>query len=100
MLYYQLDASQDPDRSAFLKTLSDKYGKPDSAYPSFENPSFYGWNLDNDVSFDYFPCLDAKSDVVLISVSYNFYLDMRSFPGACPLRRLWKPKPQKSLPLS
>nr|WP_302111433.1 toll/interleukin-1 receptor domain-containing protein [uncultured Acetatifactor sp.] len=79
MLYYQLDASQDPDRSAFLKTLSDKYGKPDSAYPSFENPSFYGWNLDNDVSFDYFPCLDAKSDVVLISVSYNFYLDMRSF---------------------
>lgn len=79
MLYYQLDASQDPDRSAFLRTLSDKYGEPDSAYPSSENPSFYGWDLDNDVSLDYFPCLGAKSDVVLVSVSYNFYLDMRGF---------------------
>ena len=79
MLYYQLDASQDPDRSAFLKTLSDKYGEPDSAFPSFDDPSFYGWDLDNDVSLDYFPCLGARSDVVTISVSHNFYLDMRNF---------------------
>lgn len=79
MLYYQLDASQDPDRSAFLKTLSDKYGQPASAYPSFEDPSFYGWDMDNGVSLDYFPSLDARSDVVLISVSYHFYLNMRNF---------------------
>lgn len=79
MIYYQLDASQDPDRSAFLKTLSDKYGEPDSAFPSFDDPSFYGWDLDNDVSFDYFPCLGARADVVTISVSNNFYIDMRSF---------------------
>ena len=79
MLYYQLDASQDPDRSVFLKTLNDKYGEPVSAFPSFEDPSFYRWDLDADISLRYFPCPGTRTDVVTISVSYNFYVDMRSF---------------------